>query len=102
MRDLLRQTELMAREMDDIPNGQVIFDMDKLRQRSGASDLTLLTPQGRILVISSDDPTMASPTQPSEAILQRVRQGITYVAWSQSRQSAAFAAGVVPGRGAHE
>ncbi len=95
MRDLLRQTELMAREMEDIPNGQVIFDMDKLRQRSGASDLTLLTPQGRILVISSDDPTMASPTQPSEAILQRVRQGITYVGLDPIRDTGLYVRTVV-------
>ncbi|MFZ5594832.1 MAG: ATP-binding protein [Pseudomonadota bacterium] len=90
MRDLLHQTELTAREIEDTPNHQAIFNLDRLRHRGGASDLTLLTSRGQIIAASSDDQTMVIPTQPSDAILAQLRQGSTYVGLDPIRDTGLY------------
>lgn len=95
MRDLLHQTELMAREIQDDSNRQAILTLDRLRQRSGASDLTLLTSRGQIIAASSGDQTMIIPTQPNDAILAQLRQGTTYVGLDPIRDTGLYIRAVV-------
>ena len=90
MHDLLRQTELMARELEGVSPSQAIANMDTLRHRSGASDLTLMTTHGEVIVFSSDDPTMIVPLQPSESILLNLRQGLTHVGLDPIRDTGLY------------
>lgn len=90
MRDLLRQTELMARELEGVSPSQAIASMDALRHRSGASDLTLMTMHGQVIVFSSDDPTLIVPLQPSESILLGLRQGLTHVGLDPIRDTGLY------------
>ncbi len=95
MRDLLRQTELMARELEGVSPSQAISSMDTLRHRSGASDLTLMTTHGQVIVFSSDDPTMIVPLQPSESILLNLRQGLTHVGLDPIRDTGLYVRAIV-------
>ena len=90
MRDLLRQTDLMARELEGLPPAQALASMDALRHRSGASDLTLMTTHGQVIVFSSDDPTLIVPLQPSESILLSLRQGLTHVGLDPIRDTGLY------------
>lgn len=90
MRDLLRQTERMARELEDISPSEAIASMDSLRHRSGASDLTLMTMHGQVIVFSSDDPTLIAPLQPNESILLGLRQGLTHVGLDPIRDTGLY------------
>jgi nitrogen fixation/metabolism regulation signal transduction histidine kinase len=102
MRELLAQTEKLAEEIGqgngsnagavlDLralrnPDSTVVAnswdsnrsDLDAMRQRSAAEELTLTTPQGR-LIESSSSATDLVPSLPSEAILLQLRQGRSYI-----------------------
>ena len=90
MRDLLRQTQRMASEIEEVAPSQVISSMDILRHRSGASDLTLMTTHGQVIAFSSDDPTMIVPMQPSESILLGLRQGLSHVGLDPIRDTGLY------------
>ncbi len=79
MRGLLKQTRNMASDISEIPNAIVLFNLNELRDKSAASELTLLTQSGRIIASSSADPTAIIPHRPGDAILSEVRQNNSYV-----------------------
>ena len=78
MRELLDTTKQIADELSDITDAAVPFEIDGLRVRSGAKELTLLTLQSGIISSSVDDPSHLVPDRPNEIILLRVRQGGSY------------------------
>lgn len=100
MRELLSQTEKLAEEIGqgshtaavlDLralrnPDSTIVAnswdsgqtDLDLMRQSSAAEELTLTTPQGRIIE-SSSSATDLIPSLPSEAILLQLRQGRSYI-----------------------
>ncbi len=79
MRDLLRRTRQMADDFTDVHNAAAPFEIDQLRQNSGAEELTLMNRQGRFIASSSTDATQLVPTGPSDSILLQLRQGNSYV-----------------------
>ncbi len=100
MRELLSKTEEFAEELargsesgailnlDALRNpGSTIVanswdsnstDLDLLRQRSGAEELTVASPQGRLIETSSSG-TELIPTLPNSAMLLQLRQGRSYI-----------------------
>ncbi len=100
MRGFLAQTEELADELGRgaaggavlnlnalrNPNSTVVSnnweattsDLDYLRQREGADELSLASAQGRILETSSNG-TELVPTQPAAATLLQLRQGHSYI-----------------------
>lgn len=80
MRDLLRRTRQMADELSDITDAAIPFEIDDMRTKSGAKELTLLTRQGTIISSSADDPFHLVPDRPSETILLQLQQGNNYAA----------------------
>lgn len=100
MRDLLNQTEQMAYEVGqgsraptplnlDIlrnPDSTIVAnvatepatDLDLLRERSGADELSLLTREGRVIG-SSTGATAIVPNLPPNAILLQLQQGRSYI-----------------------
>ena len=79
MRGLLKQTRNMASGFSEIPNSLVLFNLNELRDKSAASELTLLTQSGRVIASSSANPTVIIPQRPGDAILSEVRQNNSYV-----------------------
>lgn len=111
MRDLLGQTEQMAYEVGqgaraptplnlDVlrnPDSTIVAnavgvaprDLDLLRERSGADELTLLTRDGRLLG-SSTGATAIVPHLPPDAILLQLRQGRSYIGLDPIRNSGLY------------
>src|SRR5690606_24762088 len=78
MRDLSRRTAQMAEELSDITDVAMPFEIDDLRIKSGAKELTLLTRSGAIITSSADDPFHLVPDRPNETILLQLQQGNSY------------------------
>ncbi len=100
MRELLRDTELIAEELTDSSDrvapldlnalkGQGstmvlnaaetrIIDLGELRLRSGADELSLMTPKGQIMTTSSPEIEIL-PNPPSDSVLLQVSQGRSYI-----------------------
>jgi len=111
MRDLLRQTERMAYDVGqgtraptplnlDIlrnPDSTIVAnsmapaprDLERLRQRSGAEELSLLTRDGRLLG-SSTGATAIVPNLPPDAILLQLRQGRSYIGLDPIRDAGLY------------
>jgi nitrogen fixation/metabolism regulation signal transduction histidine kinase len=77
MRELLRRVESMAREMDG-EDSTLALVLSDIRERSGASELSVITPSS-IVAMSSDDPAVLVPNRPDEAVFTAVRQSNHYV-----------------------
>jgi len=87
IRELLGTTKQIANELSDITDAAVPFEIDELRVRSGAKELTLLTLQGGIISSSADDPSRLVPDRPNEIILLRLQQGGIYTGLDTIRHS---------------
>jgi nitrogen fixation/metabolism regulation signal transduction histidine kinase len=79
MRELLRRTDRMAEEFSGVHSAAAPFEIDELRQRSGAEELTVLNRQGTFIATSYSDATRLVPRVPDESILLQLRQGNNYV-----------------------
>lgn len=79
MRDLLKQTRNMTSSLEDVPDGVVLFNLNELRNKSEASELTLMTQSGRIIASSSADPTVILPQRPGDLVLSETRDHGSYV-----------------------
>ena len=111
MRELLAKTEEFAEEMGRGAGGGTILnlealrnpgstvvanswdtnvmDLDLLRQRSGAEELTVASPQGRLIETSSSG-TELVPTLPTSAMLLQLRQGRSYIGLEPLGESGFF------------
>ncbi|CAK0778226.1 two-component system, NtrC family, nitrogen regulation sensor histidine kinase NtrY [Gammaproteobacteria bacterium] len=79
MRERLKQVARLATELSDNQDRLTVLTLDDLRIRSGATELTLVTPTGEFVAASHADPTVVLPHRLSETVLQRVRQDGSYV-----------------------
>lgn len=95
MRELLRQTRQMSEEFVGVHDATAPFEIDELRQRSGAEELTLLNRQGTIIATSLSDTTRLVPSVPDESILLQLRQGNSYVGLDSIRDSGLLIRAVV-------
>lgn len=78
LRELLRQTRMAADDLVGEPDSTASIKLDELRQRSKASEMTLLTLRGKVVASVGADPLLLIPAIPNEAILQHLRQGLEY------------------------
>ena len=78
MRELLKQTEQMAEEISEISDAEMPFEIDELRTRSNAKEVTLLNRKGGIITSSSEDTTSVIPDRPSDTIILQLQQGGSY------------------------
>ena len=83
MRDLLRRTEGMAEQLQNISNDQALSSLTDLNSDVDAGEITLLTVNGKVIATSNADPSRLLPVFPNEAILVQLRQGVTYVGLDQ-------------------
>ncbi len=96
MRALLKETGEMASELVAVPDELAPLTLNDLRSRSGATELTLVAQNGRIVAYSSADPLVIVPDRPTDEILIQLRQGSTYVGLDPVRDSGLHARAVVP------
>ncbi len=76
LQDIEDKAENMATNLAFQPTSNHFTMLNDLREKSGVQDATLLTPQGRIISVSSSDPTSFLPDLPS---IPQLRQAQTRV-----------------------
>ncbi|MFN2309621.1 MAG: ATP-binding protein [Gammaproteobacteria bacterium] len=79
LKDLLYLTENLAAELTEVPAPLAPMSLFDLRVRSGASELTLIGGNGRIIASSSIDSAEIVPDRPTDTALLQTRQGQAYV-----------------------
>lgn len=79
MRELLAQTARIASDLEPLADGQAVGALDDARRLSGASELTLIGANGRIVGSSNTDPTAVVPSRPDDAILLQARGAGDYI-----------------------
>lgn len=79
MRELLTTTEKVADELSDITDAAVTFDIDQIRERISATELTLLTRKGEVVASSASDTISLVPNTPDRTILLQLLQGSSYI-----------------------
>ncbi len=79
LRDLLHQTQRLADDLTEVPSPLAPLSLFDLRVKSGATELTLIGANGRIIASSSLEATSIIPNRPSDAVLLQLRQGQSYV-----------------------
>ena len=78
MRERLKQVELLAVQLSDLPEPDATDRLHDTFDMLGASEVTLMSPNGRVLATSTNTTDLV-PTPPDEAVLLQVRQGGTYI-----------------------
>lgn len=79
MRELLNTTVKVAEELSETSDTELPFDIDQLRERINANELTLLTRKGAIIASSSDDIKDLVPEIPGETVLLQLSQTNSYI-----------------------
>lgn len=79
MRDMQQRLEEAARDLADVSSDMAPITLGDLRARTGASELTLIGENGRIIAASSMETDSILPHRPEESILLQLRQGRPYV-----------------------
>ena len=79
MRELLAQTARMASDLESLPDEQAVRALDDARRLSGASELTLIGANGRIVGSSNVDPSAVVPNRPSDAVMLQARGAGDYI-----------------------
>tara|TARA_R110000782_G_scaffold250847_3_gene338270 strand:+ start:1316 stop:3508 length:2193 start_codon:yes stop_codon:yes gene_type:complete len=79
MRELLNTTEKIAEELNKTNEAELPFDVDKIRERISAYELTLLTKKGVVITSSSSDTKSLVPDTPGKTILLQLLQGNSYI-----------------------
>lgn len=87
MKELLRQSEEMAEEIARTPDASIPLEVDRLRTRSGADELTVITRQGIIIGSSSANPDNLVPESPDDSVLFQVLQGNSYIGMDTIRNA---------------
>ncbi|BCX82370.1 two-component system, NtrC family, nitrogen regulation sensor histidine kinase NtrY [Methylomarinovum caldicuralii] len=73
MRTLLERTRHLGEALAQVPEEVRIIELDRLRARSDAAELTLLTRQGRIVAVSSGSADLILPSLPDISLLTLAR-----------------------------
>ncbi len=78
MRNLLKQTKLMARSLDAQSDTLLAIELDDLRINIDASELTLFSKSRRVIAYSSSSPELI-PQTPNDSLLLQLRKGESFV-----------------------
>lgn len=78
-RERLRTTNRMLYELDGASVAGMTISLEELRDRYGASELTLMDRSGVVITSSNADPSVLVADVPDMSILQQVRDGNGYI-----------------------
>ncbi|WP_018233240.1 sensor histidine kinase [Thioalkalivibrio thiocyanodenitrificans] len=95
-RQLTRQTEGLAEELVDVSDALAPLTLNDLRQRSGASELTLIGSNNRIVASSIGDTVRRLPSLPSPEVFLVLAQRQNYVALEPVYDTGLYIRVVVP------
>jgi len=73
LNELAKKASVMARELEDAPEGQLPSVLSRLRDQTGVLDAIVLTGSGRILTASSSRFSQLVPDLPSTEVLRQAR-----------------------------
>jgi nitrogen fixation/metabolism regulation signal transduction histidine kinase len=79
VREFLQRTEVVAHELANLPDLDLIGTLDRERRATGALEFSVRGSQGRILAMSSDRPIDSMPLPASDEMVLQVRRGQPYV-----------------------
>jgi len=79
MREALKKTNGVADEIALVSDQSVTLQLNELRERSGASELTLLASNGHIIGSNSAEMGYLLPTLPNESILLQLKHADSYI-----------------------
>lgn len=79
MRELLKQSQLMATDLSAVDAEKLPGALEDARRLSGAAELSVIGPKGRIIASSNIDPTAIVPASPSDSIMVQLRQSGNYI-----------------------
>ncbi len=82
MREAKKQTLAITEEIS-FNNGDIVLLLNELREKSGASELTLLATNGRIILSNSNDTSYLLPDRPHNSILFQLKQSDNYIGLEQ-------------------
>ncbi|HET7922873.1 MAG TPA: ATP-binding protein [Gammaproteobacteria bacterium] len=95
--DLLDRTRQISNQIAVTDNRELPAQLDVLRRRSGATELTLLSGlDGHIIASSAGQPAALVPDLPNQEILMQVRAGRVYVGLDPERDGGLHIRAVVP------
>jgi len=77
--EFLQHTQVVARALQQLPDFQLISELERQRRDSTALEFTVVGAQGRILATSSDLPMDMLPVPATDAMLLQLRRGLPYV-----------------------
>ena len=95
-RQLTRQTEGLAEDLVDVSDALAPLTLNDLRQRSGASELTLIGSNNRIVASSIGDTVRRLPSLPSPEVFLVLAQRQNYVALEPVYDTGLYIRVVVP------
>jgi nitrogen fixation/metabolism regulation signal transduction histidine kinase len=79
MRELLKQSQLLATDISAVDAQRLPSALEDARRLSGAAELSVIGPKGRIIASSNIDPTAIVPATPSDSIMVQLRQSGNYI-----------------------
>jgi nitrogen fixation/metabolism regulation signal transduction histidine kinase len=100
-RQLTRQTEGLAEDLVDVSEALAPLTLNDLRQRSGATELTLVGSNNRIVASSIGDTVRRLPSLPSQEVFLVLAQRQNYVALEPVYDTGLYIRVVVPVAGQH-
>ncbi len=86
MREMLKLTEQVANDISTLPTEMIPVEIDELRSRIGAEELTIISRQGNFIASSSNLDELV-PASPEDSILFQLQQGNNYVGLTSTTQS---------------
>ncbi len=78
-RERLKGTQLLLEDLSGASVTGLSMSLEDLRDRAGATELTLMEPSGRVVASVNVDPGVLVASEPDSAILQQLRAGSDYV-----------------------
>ena len=90
MQEHLKQTQQVADELSQTTDAALPFEIDELRNRISAEELTVLTRQGGIIASSSGDISNLVPRSADEAMLLQLQQGKSFAGLDPTGESDLF------------
>lgn len=94
--NVLRATEEIADDLSNSPTATIALDLYDLRVRSGASELTLLGADARIIASSSVDMRSIVPPIPADEMLLTMRTNGYYIGLDPVGDSGLYARALLP------
>ncbi|OQW95117.1 MAG: hypothetical protein BWK79_03565 [Beggiatoa sp. IS2] len=79
LQDVLKKSQNIAMDLADTEKGIVAYQLNELRDSSGAFELTLLAANGQIIASNSAESVPLIPNRPDETLLMQLKHSSSYV-----------------------